>query len=321
MQFKDYYKTLGVEPGASADDIKRAYRKLARKYHPDVSKESDAETRFKEIGEAYEALKDPEKRAQYDQVRQGGWRQGQEFRPPPGWSEGWQSADSAQGFSGFSDFFESLFGGLGRAGGNGRRAGSARMRSRGRDVHATAEIDLATAYAGGIQQFSLDQSEVGADGQTRTVRKPLKIRIPAGVTDGRQIRISGKGEPGWGGGPAGDLYLDVRLKPHPLFEVQGRDVHLSLPITPWEAALGARLSVPTLGGKVEMNIPAGTSSGKRLRLKGRGLPGKTPGDQYVSLAVEVPAANTARARELYEALKEEQSFDPRAGLGGARPAR
>ena len=310
MQFKDYYKILGVEPSASADEIKRAYRKMARKYHPDVSKEPDAESRFKEIGEAYEALKDPEKRAQYDQVRQGGWRQGQEFRPPPGSGAGWQTAGGEQGFSGFSDFFESLFGGLGGSGfGNGRRQGGARMRVRGRDVHASVDIDLQTAYDGGVQRLSLDRG--GAAGS-----RTLNVRIPAGVTDGRQIRLSGQGEPGVGGGPAGDLYLEVRLRPHHLYEVQDRDIHLTLPVAPWEAALGARLSVPTLGGKVEMNIPPGTSSGKRLRLKGRGLPGKTPGDQYVIVKVAVPAAETDRARELYEALKAEQSFDPRSGMEG-----
>ncbi|MFW5816657.1 MAG: DnaJ C-terminal domain-containing protein, partial [Wenzhouxiangella sp.] len=215
-----------------------------------------------------------------------------------------QSAGDGQGFSGFSDFFESLFGGSGFGG--GRRPGGAGVRARGRDVHATVQIDLPTAYAGGVQRLSLDGGGAGA--------RTLNVRIPAGVTEGRQIRLSGQGEPGIGGGPAGDLYMEVRLKPHPFFEVQGRDVHLSLPIAPWEAALGARLSVPTLGGKVEMNIPAGTSSGKRLRLKGRGLPGKTPGDQYVIVKVVVPAAESARARELYEALKAEQSFDPRAGM-------
>ncbi|MFP4208365.1 MAG: DnaJ C-terminal domain-containing protein [Wenzhouxiangella sp.] len=308
MQFKDYYKTLGVEAGASADEIKRAYRKLARKYHPDVSKEADAEARFKDIGEAYEALKDPEKRAQYDQLRQGGWRQGQEFRPPPDWGSGWQSAGDGQGYSGFSDFFESLFGGLGGSRfSNGRRQASAGLKARGRDVHASVSIDLPTAYAGGVQRLSLSSG-----GGSRT----LNVRIPAGVTEGRQIRLSGQGEPGLGGGPAGDLYLEVHLKPHPQFEIQGQDVHLTLPIAPWEAALGARLGIPTLGGRVEMNIPPGTSSGKRLRLKGRGLPGKTAGDQYVIVKVVVPPAESARARELYEALKTEQSFDPRAGMEG-----
>ena len=308
MQFKDYYKTLGVESGASADEIKRAYRKLARKYHPDVSKETNAEARFKEIGEAYEALKDPEKRAQYDQLRKGGWRQGQEFRPPPEWGTGWQSAGDGQSYSGFSDFFESLFGGLGGSRfTNARRQGTAGLKAKGRDVHASVSIDLKTAYAGGVQRLSL-----GAAGGSRT----LNVRIPAGVTEGRQIRLSGQGEPGLGGGPAGDLYLEVHLKPHPLFEVQGQDVHLTLPIAPWEAALGTRLSVPTLGGKVEMNIPGGTSGGKRLRLKGRGLPGKTPGDQYVIIKVVVPAAETDRARELYQSLKDEQWFDPRSGMEG-----
>ncbi len=309
MQFKDYYKTLGVETDASAEEIKRAYRKLARKYHPDVSKEADAETKFKEIGEAYEALKDPEKRTQYDQLRKGGWRQGQEFRPPPGWGDGWQAAGDGQSYSGFSDFFENLFGGLGGSRfSGGRRQGTAGLKAKGRDVHASVSIDLPTAYAGGVQRLSLS----GAAGS-----RTLNVRIPAGVTEGRQIRLSGQGEPGMGGGPAGDLYLEVHLKPHPLFEVQGQDVHLTLPIAPWEAALGARLSVPTLGGKVEMNIPGGTSAGKRLRLKGRGLPGKNPGDQYVIIKVVVPAADTERARELYQSLKDEQWFDARAGMEGS----
>ncbi|TVS11200.1 MAG: J domain-containing protein [Wenzhouxiangella sp.] len=315
MQFKDYYKTLGVEPKAGADEIKRAYRKLARKYHPDVSKEADAEAKFKELGEAYEVLKDPEKRAQYDQVRQGGWRQGEEFRPPPGAGQGWQSAGNGDGFSGFSDFFDSLFGGLGRSGfERAHPGGQGRVRARGRDVHASVEIDLPTAFAGGVQRLSLGRPEQGPDGQLQPGGKTLKVRIPAGVTDGRQIRLSGQGEPGLGGGPAGDLFLEVRLKPHPLFDVQGRDVHLTLPIAPWEAALGKRLAVPTLGGKVEMNIPPGASSGKRMRLKGRGLPGKPPGDQYVILKVVVPEARTDKARSLYESLQAEQDFDPRAGM-------
>ena len=258
-------------------------------------------------------LKDAAKRAQYDRVRQGGWRQGDEFQPPPGWGQGWQSAADAQGFSGFSDFFETLFGGLGRGGfKSGGPGGRASMHARGRDVHASVQIDLPTAYAGGVQRLSLAES--GPDGQIQPGGRTLNVRIPPGVTEGRRIRLSGQGAQGLGGGPAGDLYLEVKLKPHPLFEVQGRDIHLSLPITPWEAALGARLSVPTLGGKVELQIPAGSSSGRRLRLKERGLPGKPPGDQYVTLKIVVPEATTGKARSLYAALQAEQAFDPRAGM-------
>jgi len=314
MEFKDYYKILGVDSGASQDEIKRAYRKLARKYHPDVSSESDAEARFKEVGEAYEALKDPEKRARYDQLKNSGWHQGDEFRPPPGWSD---SGDAARGFdpedlAGFSDFFSSLFGGgMGRG---RQRRGS--VRSAGRDSHARIEVDLETAFHGGTRRLSMARAEVDEHGMVRQRPQQIDVRIPPGVADGQQIRLAGKGEPGLGGGPAGDLYLEVTIKPHQLYEVHGRDLHLTLPITPWEAALGGKIAVPTPAGKVEMNIPPGSSSGKRLRLKGRGLPGKKPGDQYVILKVEVPAAKTDRQRELYEELAKEQDFNPRAVMEG-----
>lgn len=312
MEFKDYYKTLGVAPDAGADEIRRAYRKLARKYHPDLNKDSASEEHFKEVGEAYEVLKDPEKRKEYDQLRQGGWRQGEDFQPPPGWSGGFRdvgSGGSAEGFGDFSDFsefFENLFGGGVR--------GARRQQARGRDIHARIEIDLETAYSGGSRRLTLERTEAGPDGQLRRSPQSLDVRIPAGVTPGQQIRLTGQGESGFSGGPKGDLYLEVNIKPHRLFELDGRNVHLTLPIAPWEAALGAKIDVPTLGGKVSMNIPAGSSSGKRLRLKGRGLPGKPPGDQLVVVKVVVPEATTERQRELYKQLESEQAFDPRREL-------
>lgn len=300
MKFKDYYKALGVEPDASADDIKRAYRRLARKYHPDRNPETGSEDRFKEIGEAYEVLKDSAKRKQYDQLRAGGWRGGEDFEPPPGWAGGFgrggQQAGGGQGFGGggfgdFSDFFETLFGGgLGGMGGARRQA-----RAKGRDVTASVEIDLDTAFHGGKRRITLDRG-----GQ----RQSLEVNIPAGVTPGRKIRLAGQGEPGVGGGPAGDLLLEVKIAPHPLFELDGRNVLVDLPVAPWEVALGAEVRVPTLGGKVTINVPAGSSSGKRMRLKGRGLPGKPAGDQIVNLKVVVPKPQSDRERALYEELAE-----------------
>ncbi len=309
MEFKDYYKILGVASDAKTDEIKRAYRKLARKHHPDLNKEAGSEDQFKEIGEAWEVLKDPEKRRQYDQLRAGGWRQGEDFQPPPDWTGGFGHGDTGQGSSGFtdfSDFFENLFGG----GMGGRRQRSAR----GQDIHARVEIDLETAFSGGRRRISLNRAEPGPDGRLIRRRQNLEVNIPAGVTPAQQIRLSGQGEPGFNGGPKGDLFMEVEIQPHRLFELDGRNVHLTLPIAPWEAALGAKVNVPTLGGKVAMNIPAGASSGKRLRLKGRGLPGKSPGDQVVTLKVVVPKAIGERQRELYEQLEREQAFDPRADM-------
>jgi len=309
MEFKDYYKTLGVEAGAGQDEIKKAYRRLARKYHPDVSTEKDAEDRFKEVGEAYEVLRDPEKRKSYDELRASGYRAGQPgFQPPPGWSGHRQeSGFDGSGFAsdrteGFSDFFESLFG----------RRGRASRPSRGTDLHAQVEIDLETAYAGGMQRVTLERPMVTPEGAIQRKRQSMDIRIPAGVTEGRQLRLRGKGDAGEGG--AGDLYLDIHIRPHRQYELQGKDVYLDLPVAPWEAGLGARVRVPTLGGSVEMNIPEGASSGQQLRLKGRGLPGKPPGDQYVTLRIVMPRAETDRQRELLRDLKQEMDFDPRARL-------
>ncbi|MDT8408612.1 MAG: DnaJ C-terminal domain-containing protein [Wenzhouxiangellaceae bacterium] len=313
MEFKDYYKVMGVEPSADTDEIKRAYRKLARKYHPDVSEEPDAEARFKEVGEAYEVLRDPEKRQQYDQLRASGYRGGESFRPPPDWGGGFERSGfggtaGPGGFGGaeaggFSDFFETLFGGAQR-----------RRPRKGRDLRTRVDIDLETAYSGGTRRISLSQPQAAPDGSMRPSRRTLDVRIPAGMTEGRQIRLAGKGEPGPQGAPPGDLYMEIHLLPHRLFEVDGRDVILTVPIAPWEAALGARVAVPTLGRRVEMNIPAGATSGQRLRLKGRGLPGQPPGDQYLLLKIVAPVPKNEPQRELYERQRDTFEFDPRADL-------
>lgn len=309
MEYKDYYKIMGLSRDASAEDIKRTYRKLARKYHPDVSKEPGAEDKFKEAQEAYEVLRDPEKRKAYDNFGSD-WQAGQDFRPPPGWEQ-------QQGFerhfseADFSDFFESLFGG-----GHGRGPGghSTRFRAAGQDQQARLRISLDEAYQGGTRSINLAVPEVDAQGQVRHQPRELKVRIPPGVKAGQRIRLQGQGGAGFGGGRAGDLFLEIEHEPHPLFEVRDRDIYLDLPITPWEAALGGKVTVPTLGGEVSLNIPAGSQSGKQLRLRGRGLPGKPAGDQIVRLKIVTPAATTDKQRELYEQMKREMPMDPRRDL-------
>ena len=313
MQFKDYYAVLGVKRDAGADEIKKSYRRLARKYHPDVSKEENAEERFKEVQEAYEVLKDPEKRAAYDQLGSE-YRPGQDFRPPPDWGSGFEFSGPGAGAGGFSDFFEQLFGGgspfsRGRAG--------TRFDLRGEDHHARIELPLEQAFAGETRTLSLQYPEVGPDGRAQLRTRQLKVRIPPGVTDGQVIRLAGQGAPGMGRGGSGDLYLQVSLMPHPLFAVDGRDVTLTLPVAPWEAALGSTVTVPTLGGPVDLRVPANSRAGQKMRLKGRGLPGQPPGDQYVILQVVMPPADTPAARELFERMRRELPFDPRAHLGGA----
>ena len=338
MEFKDYYKILGVERGASEDEIKRAFRKLARKYHPDINKEPGAEEKFKEINEAYEVLSDPEKRKAYDQLG-ANWKAGQEFRPPPGWEEqfgfgtgagagragGFEFHFDGGGAGGFSDFFEALFGGMGRraSGSDGFRSfrfhtgadRGAGMRMKGEDIHARIQIDLADAYTGAERTISLQVPERQPDGRTIMRTKTLTVRIPKGVREGQHIRLKGQGQPGIGGGPAGDLYLEISFRPDARFRVEGRDVYIDLPVAPWEAALGAKVKVPTPAGAVEMKIPAGSQCGRKLRLKGKGIPGKQPGDLYAVLKVVLPPADTPKAREIYEKMQRELAFNPRAELG------
>jgi curved DNA-binding protein len=323
MEYKDYYKILGVERGATQDEIKRAYRKLARTFHPDVNKAADAEAKFKEAGEAYEVLKDPEKRAAYDELG-ANWKQGQEFRPPPNWDAGFEfsgggytNADASQ----FSDFFEQMFGGMrgGAAGfggrGGGGFAGHREFHAQGQDHHAKIEIDLRDAFEGAKRAITLRVPDVDAEGHVTVKDRTLNVTIPKGVREGQSIRLAGQGSPGMGKGPPGDLYLEVRFAPDPLYRVDGKDLYLDLPVAPWEAALGASVKVPTPEGPVMLKVPPGSTKGRTMRLKGRGLPGKPPGDLHAVLKIVLPPADTDKAKEVYKNMERELPFDPRAGLG------
>jgi curved DNA-binding protein len=316
MEFRDYYQTLGVKRTATADEIKKVYRRLARKYHPDVSKEPNAESKFKEVQEAYEVLRDPEKRAAYDQLGSAP-KGGQDFRPPPDWASGFEFRGGprqhagAEAESQFSDFFSSLFGG----GGGFSQAGEAARRTGGRDHHARVDIDLEEAFRGGVRALSLRRPQQKSDGTLEMRNHEVKVTIPAGLTDGRQLRLAGQGEPAPGDGRAGDLYLEVHIRPHPLYQLNGRDVTVILPLAPWEAALGASVTVPTLGGPVQMRIPEQARAGQKLRLRGRGLPGDPPGDEYLQLSIALPPADSPKARAFYEQMSRELPFNPRANLG------
>ena len=303
MEYKDYYAIMGVGRDASADDIKRAYRRLARKYHPDVSKEKDAEERFKEIGEAYEALRDPEKRSAYDAL--GARKAGEDFRPPPDWQfDHGGRADPGV----YSDFFEQIFGGSG--------GGRASFRSRGFDTTGQVEITLDEAFRGTERRLSLQRLDVDERGRPRPATQQLTVRIPAGVVDGQRVRVAAQGQPGGDGGSAGDLLLEVRLLPHRWFRAEGRDVWLDLPVTPWEAALGETVRVPTLGGRVDLKLPKGSQTDRQLRLRGRGLPGNPPGDQLVVLKIVAPLPANAADEALYRQMAAAFNGNPREALEG-----
>ncbi len=314
MKYTDYYAALGVERGASADEIKKAYRRLAQKYHPDVSKEPGAEARFKEIGEAWQTLKDPEKRAAYDEL--GSRPQGEEFRPPPDWAR-----QHGGGQSGFDDLdFADLFARFGARGGDGfaRGEGFSRAHSApGQDFDVPVQISIEDAFHGTTLSLNLSMPEYDAQGAMRRVPHTVKARIAPGAVDGQRLRLPGKGGKGFNGGRDGDLYLDISLKPHRLYRATGHDLYLDVPMAPWEAALGATIEVPTLAGAVNLKVPAGVSSGQKLRLSGRGLPIPKggAGDLYAVLQVVVPPADD-RQRKLYEELAKGSSFDPRAHWAG-----
>lgn len=308
MRFVDYYQVMGVSPDASPEDIKKAYRRLARKFHPDVSKEPNAEEKFKQLGEAYEVLKDPTRRAEYDELRRYGGRSDEDFTPPPGWhARGGEGVDP-QAARRFSDFFEAIFGR--GAAGQAHHAGGAWP---GEDIHYAIQITLEEAQQGGTRTITLT-TQPTYPGQAAEP-KTLKVTIPKGIQAGRQIRLKGQGHPGTGGARAGDLFLHVEYAPHRLFTVDGRDLTLVLPVAPWEAVLGATVTIPTLDGAVKLTVPANSQAGRKLRLAGKGLPGAHPGDLYVVLQIVVPGTPTARERELLATLAQESQFNPRAALG------
>lgn len=323
MEFKDYYQIMGLTRNAASEDIKRAYRKLARKFHPDVSKEKNAETRFKELSEAYQVLSDPEKRAAYDQLG-ANWQAGQDFRPPPDWDT--RYAHAGPGFDGNSggdqsDFFESLFRSFGGAGGKtgagrGAQGRRASFDMHGQDQHAKIQIAVEDAYHGSKRTLTLRVPEMDAQGHVTLRERTIEFAIPKGIRAGQHIRLAGQGSPGSGQGSAGDLYLDVAFLPHPLYRVDKHDVYMDLPVAPWEAALGAEVEAPTPTGRVEVKIPAGSATGRKLRLKGRGLPGSTPGDFYFVLQIALPAADTEAAKKVYKDMADHfKAFNPRTRLG------
>jgi curved DNA-binding protein len=316
MDFKDYYKIMGVNRDSSSDEIKRAYKKLARKYHPDVNKAADAEIHFKEVGEAYAVLKDPEKRASYDQLGND-WQSGQDFNPPPDWDAGFEykgGGSNGASQADFSDFFDSLFGkGFGSQKPNNQHRTN--NETRGEDHHAKVLIDLEDAYLGATRSIVLQSPAFDKQGHIVNKKRTLKIKIPKGVKEGQRIRLSGQGTPSYDGGSAGDLYLELSFNTHSIYRAVEHDVYLDLPITPWEAALGATVKVPTPTGPVDLKIVPATKSGQKLRLKARGIPAKKPGDLYVVTQIVLPAADSDAAKAVYKKMQEELDFNPRSLLG------
>ena len=320
MEFRDYYQTMGVTKDATPEDIKRAHRKLARKYHPDVSKEKNAETQFKELAEAYDVLRDPERRAAYDQLG-ANHHAGQEFRPPPEWasrqaagSAGFDTGDGADHSAFFEELLRSM-GGMGSMDGarsGAGRGGQAAFDMHGQDQHARIQINIEDSYSGAARslQLRIPDAETG-----RLQDRSIEFSIPRGIRAGQHIRLAAQGAPGMGRGSPGDLYLDVEFLPHRLYRVDKLDVYMDLPVAPWEAALGAEVEAPTPTGRVEVKIPPGSASGRKLRLKGRGLPAKTPGDFYFVLQMVVPTATHAAEKKAYEDLAAAfKTFRPRAHL-------
>jgi len=320
MNYKDYYKTLGISKKATAAQIKKEYRKLARKYHPDVSKASDAEQKFKELGEAYEVLKDPEKRKLYDQYG-ADWKTGKEREQyqkqqqyqGAGFGSGGGGFDFGGGFENagqYSDFFESLFGG-GRQGGRSSRQN---VQQKGEDINASIVIPLEDAFQGASRKITFETPSISPDGQRINKKVSLNVKIPKGIKNGQKIRLAGQGSDGYNGGAAGDMYIKIEFEKHRTFRVEGADVYVNLPLAPWEAALGAQVNVPTPAGNIKLKIPEGSAQGKKLRLKGKGIPAKQAGDLYVVVNIVLPPASDEKARKVYEEMKN-LNFNPRANFG------
>ncbi|UWQ52177.1 DnaJ domain-containing protein (plasmid) [Leisingera caerulea] len=306
MEYRDYYKILGVAPDAEPGEVKRAFRKLARKYHPDINEGAEAEAKFKDVNEAYEVLKDPERRAAYDQLGKPGSGSQDSFRPPPGWEGGFEfTGGGPERAEAFSDFFESLF----------RRRGQPFDRP-GADQHARLPLDIEDAYRGATRVLTLRVPQAAPDGSVQLQDRSITVHVPKGILEGQHIRLPGQGIAPLGAGAPGDLFLEVSFAPHPVYRADGRDLYLELPVAPWEAALGGKVMMPTPDGKVALTVPSNARSGQKLRLKGKGLPGTPPGDIYATLRIVNPKVTTEEARRVFEQMAREVPFNPRAGIGG-----